>query len=78
MINKESRKYFNDINDNLHTIAQAKADIKTTIYNLEKLGFSNTTINNLNDIIKDINNLDILNMKNELIKLFKEVVKNEK
>lgn len=77
MINKESRKYFKDINDNLYLIAQAKADIKTTIYNLEKLGFSDTTINNLNNIIKDINNLDIVNMKNELIKLFKEVVNNE-
>lgn len=73
MINKEVRKYFKDINDNLYIIAQAKADIKTTIYNLEKLGFSDTTINNLNDIIKDINNLNILNMKDELINLFKEV-----
>ena len=76
-MSKESRKYFKDINDNLYLIAQAKADIKTTIYNLEKLGFSDTTINNLNDIIKDINNLDMLNMKNELLKLFKEVVNNE-
>lgn len=77
-MNKEARKYFKDINEDLHIITKAKADIKTTIYNLEKLGFSDTTINNLNDIIKDINNLDMLNMKNELIKLFKEVVKNEK
>ena len=77
-MSKEAREYFMSINNNINTIAKAKADISLLIYNLEKLGFSDTTINKLTDITKDIDNLELLNMKDELITLFKEVVKNEK
>lgn len=77
-MSKEVRGYFISINNNINTIIKAKTDIKEMITNLEKLGFSDTTISKLNDITKDIDNLDLLNMKDELIKLFKEVVKNGK
>ena len=72
-MSKEARQYFVSINDNISTITKAKADIAMMIYNLEKLGFSDTTINKLNDITEDINNLELLNMKDELIKIFKEL-----
>lgn len=77
MLNKEARGYFMSINNNINTIARARTEIAMLIYNLEKLGFSDTTISKLNDITKDIDNLELLDMKDELIKLFKEVVNNE-
>ena len=78
MLNKEARGYFMSINNNINTIARAKTDIAMLIYNLEKLGFSDTTISNLKDILQDIDNLELLDMKDELMQLFKEVINNGK
>lgn len=73
MISKEVQYCFIAINNALNTLINLKSDINSNIYYLEQLGINDTTIDKLNDLVEDIDNLEIYKMKDELIKIFKEL-----
>ena len=73
MINEEVRSYFIAINNNLNNLITIKSNINSNIYYLEQLGINDTTIDKLNNLVEDIDNLELYKMKDELIKIFKEL-----
>ena len=73
MINEEVRSYFIAINNNLTNLITIKSNINSNIYYLEQLGINDTTIDKLNNLVEDIDNLELYKIKDELIKIFKEL-----
>ena len=73
MINEDVRSYFIAINNNLTNLITIKSNINSNIYYLEQLGINDTTIDKLNNLVEDIDNLELYKIKDELIKIFKEL-----